>query len=138
MVEHEAIQLQVPCSEYFQTSSLIPRSSRLQRLRYVQSCIELKNEFFIPITDVSAEIQQSSIVKNTEDWLEARQRFHVHMRNMFMIEDFVFVEEHRGIEIGLAGSPEMPLPYASRIIWIIISEEYVLGKEIFSLELLFA
>ena len=55
-----------------------------------------------------------------------------------MIEDFVFVEEYLGIEIGLAGSPKTPLPYASRIIWIIISEEYVLGKEIFSLELLFA
>ena len=58
------------------------------------------------------------------------------MRNMCMIEHFVFVEEHRGIEIGLAGSLEMPLPYASRIIGIIVSEEQMLVEEISSLELL--
>ena len=53
-----------------------------------------------------------------------------------MIEDFVFVEQHRGIEICLAGSPETPLPYASRVLRVVISEEYMLAKEGISLEFL--
>ena len=53
-----------------------------------------------------------------------------------MIEDFVFVEQHRGIKICLAGSPETPLPNASRVIGVVVSEEYVLAEEIISLEFL--
>ena len=55
-----------------------------------------------------------------------------------MVEDFLLVEEHGGIEIGLTSSPETPLPNASRVIWVVISEEYVLAEEIISLELLLA
>ena len=57
---------------------------------------------------------------------------------MLMVENLLLVEQHRGIEIGLTGSPEMPLPNASRVIWVVIFEEYVLAEEIISLELLLA
>ena len=53
-----------------------------------------------------------------------------------MIEDFVFVKQHRGIEIGLTSSPETPLPNASRVIGVVVCEEYVLAEEIISLEFL--
>ena len=55
-----------------------------------------------------------------------------------MVEDFLFVEQHRGIEICMTGSPETPRPNASRVIWVVIFEEYVLAEEIISLELLLA
>ena len=55
-----------------------------------------------------------------------------------MIEDFVFVKQHSEIELGLTTSPDTPLPYASRVIGVVVGEEFMLGKEIFSLELLFA
>ena len=53
-----------------------------------------------------------------------------------MIEDFVFVEQYGGIEICLTSSPETPLPYASRVMRVVVSEEHMLAEEIFSLELL--
>ena len=77
-------------------------------------------------------------MKNTKDWCKARQRFHIHVRNMLMVEDFLLVEQHWGIEICLTGSPKTPLPNASRVIWVVIFEEDVLTKEIISLELLLA
>ena len=77
-------------------------------------------------------------MKNTEDWCEARQRFHIHVRNMLMVDDLLLVEHHLGIEIGLTSSPETPHPNASRVIWVVIFEEYVLAEEIISLELLLA
>ena len=55
-----------------------------------------------------------------------------------MVEDFLFVEQHGGIEIFLTSSLEMPLPNASRVIWVVIFEEYVLAEEIIRLELLLA
>ena len=55
-----------------------------------------------------------------------------------MVEDLLFVEQHRGIEIGLTSSPETPLPNASRVIWVVVFEQYVLAEEIISLELLLA
>ena len=97
-------------------------------------CIELKNQFFIPIADVRAKVEQPSVVKNTEDWCEARQRFHIHVRNMLMVEGFVFVEKQRRIEVGLAGSPEMLPSKTSIVIGVKFSEEYVLAEEIISLE----
>ena len=75
-------------------------------------------------------------MKNTKDWHEARQRFHIHVRNVLMVEDFVFVKHHLGIEIGLAGCPETPLPNVSRVIRVVVYEEYVLAKEIISFEFL--
>ena len=77
-------------------------------------------------------------MKNTEDWCEARQRFHIHVRNMLMVEDILLVEQHSGIEICLTSSPKTPLPNASRVIWVVIFEEYMLAEEIISLELLLA
>ena len=55
-----------------------------------------------------------------------------------MVENLLLVEQHLGIEIGLTSSPETPLPNASRVIWVIIFEEYMLAEEIISLELLLA
>ena len=57
---------------------------------------------------------------------------------MLMIEDFLFVEQHGGIEIGLTSSPETPLPNASRVIRVVVFEEYMLAEEIISLEILLA
>ena len=51
-----------------------------------------------------------------------------------MVEDFVLVEKQRRIEIGLAGSPEALPPKTSRVIRIVVSEEYMLAKEVISLE----
>jgi len=55
------------------------------------------------------------------------------MRNMLMVEDFVLVEKQRRIEIGLAGSPKVLPPKTSRVIRIVVSEEYMLAKEVISL-----
>ena len=55
-----------------------------------------------------------------------------------MVENLLLVEQHGGVEIGLTSSPETPLPNASRDIWVVIFEEYVLAEEIISLELLLA
>ena len=60
----------------------------------MQSCIELKNKLLIPINYVRAEIEQASVMNHAGDLRESRHGFHVHMRNMLMIEDFVLVEEH--------------------------------------------
>ena len=40
------------------------------------------------------------------------------------------------MEIGLTSSLETPLPHASKIIGIVVSEEHMLVEEICSLELL--
>ena len=55
-----------------------------------------------------------------------------------MVEDFLLVEHHLGIEIGLTSSPVTPLPNASRVIGVVVFEEYVLVEEIISLELFLA
>ena len=55
-----------------------------------------------------------------------------------MVEDFLFVEQHRGIEIGLTSSPETPHPNARRVIRVVVFEEYMIAEEIISLELLLA
>ena len=60
----------------------------------MEGCVELKNKFFIPINNVRAEIEQAGVMNHAEDLREARHGFHVHMRNMLVIEDFVLVEEH--------------------------------------------
>ena len=59
----------------------------------MQCSVELKNKLFIPINSVRAKVEQSCIMKHTEDWGEVRQGFHVHVRNMLMVEDFVFVKK---------------------------------------------
>ena len=38
----------------------------------VQHCVELKNKLFIPINNVGSKVEQSCIMKHTEDWREAR------------------------------------------------------------------
>ena len=58
------------------------------------------------------------------------------MRNMLMVEDLVFVEKQRRIEIHLTCCPETLPSKTSRVIWLVISEEYMLMKEVISLELL--
>ena len=59
----------------------------------VQCCVELKNKLFIPIYNVRAKVQEACVMKHTEDRREARQGFHVHMRNVLVVEDFILVEE---------------------------------------------
>ena len=76
----------------------------------VQCHIELNNKLFIPINNVRAKIEEAYVMKHTEDRREIRQRFHVHVRNMLMVEDFVLVEKQSRIEVSLAGSPEMLPP----------------------------
>ena len=58
------------------------------------------------------------------------------MRNMLMVEDFVLVEKQQRIEVGLAGSPETLPSKTSRVIWVVICEEYMLVEEVISLEFL--
>ena len=40
------------------------------------------------------------------------------------------------MESSLAGNPEMPFPNVSKVIGVVVCEEYVLAEEIISLEFL--
>ena len=55
---------------------------------------------------------------------------------MLMVEDFILVEKQRRIEIGLAGSPEALPPKTSKVIRIVVREEYMLAEEVIGLEFL--
>ena len=58
----------------------------------MQCSVELKNKLFIPINNVRAKVEEACIMKHTKDRRETRQQLHVHVRNMLMVEGFVFVE----------------------------------------------
>ena len=55
---------------------------------------------------------------------------------MLMVEDFVFVEKQRRIEVCLASSPEALPSKASRVIGVVVCEENMLVEEVTSLEFL--
>ena len=65
----------------------------------MQSGIEPKNYVTVSVTYVNVQMQQSSFVKNIEDWSEARNFFHVTVRNMLVLKHFVPPIEHRGIVV---------------------------------------
>lgn len=43
-------------------------------------------------------------MKNNEDWHEARNEFHVYMRNFLMLKKLVLPKEHGAIEVHLSDS----------------------------------
>ena len=55
---------------------------------------------------------------------------------MLVVEDFVFVENQRRIEVCFAGSPEMLPSKTSRVTGVAVREEYMLVEEVSSLDFL--
>jgi hypothetical protein len=72
----------------------------------MQCGVELKNEFFVPVADVGAEVEQPSIMKNTEDWGEARKRLHIHMRNLLVVKYLVLTKQEGRVKVHLTCCPQ--------------------------------
>ena len=53
-----------------------------------------------------------------------------------MVKDLVLVKQQRRIEVHLTRCPEALATKSSRVIWIVVSEEMMLSKEVISFELL--
>ena len=103
--------------------------------RDVQSCIELKNDVVVPITDISAKWQQSGFMKNVEDWGESGNFLKLNMRNMHVLKYFVSSTEHRCIIVELSPCPKLHVHDPRLFIRIVSDEIHAFFIERFLLKL---
>ena len=103
--------------------------------RDVESCVELEDEFLVPVFMVGAERQQTHIVKTIQCLIKTGKTFHSFKAEMFVGKDPVLTIEHTHVVLMLWSTPEPIELYPCMLVWIAFRvEEGVVQPKPFQLE----